>query len=110
MEWELNMYKQDAKFIAPPKTFTPDLKGLVEWLETQDPETEYNWSLGQTCVVGCFLKAINHPEYPLGACYSDGMDGWNTLRFQSNDDYMAVTHTRPWTYGAALKRARALLK
>ncbi len=84
------MYSPDKLFTdTTPKTFTPDLRGLVAWLETQNPETVYCADHPSHCLVANFLgrQASVDPD-----CDVRGSK--------------RVAFDKPWTYGAALSRAK----
>src|SRR6516164_1736587 len=40
------------------KPFTPDVAGLIAWLETQDGATEYDYIDGSDCLLCRFAEAI----------------------------------------------------
>ena len=95
--------------VAPVETFTPDLKGLVKWLETQDPATEYNYHEYCDCLAARFAIAVGH----------DVNDQLSLIGFKNyyvicaNDPAPTPeTYPKPgeWTYGAALTRARKVLQ
>jgi hypothetical protein len=51
---------QKDRFGIPENEFTPDLNGLIAWLETQDGATEYSfWSLDD-CLICRFVKATTN--------------------------------------------------
>lgn len=78
------------------------LEGLIAWLEQQDPETEYDWPDCQDCLMGHYIADVRNtdkPEYE--ERYANA--------FPSLEAYHFVGGSWPWTYSAALARARALL-
>ena len=77
------------------------LEGLIAWLETQPPETKYDWMSWSLRFPdgGCLLLRY-------GAAVGDAHDMHNW--FYKNQ-LMHVASALPWTYGAALDRARAAL-
>ena len=79
------------------------LAGLIRWLETQDPETQYDFNDCQgECLAGRYLWAtIGWQAYVVGQKTFGDV-------FGSMDNYGAIALTRPWTYGAALSRARVM--
>lgn len=81
-----------------PDVFSLD--GLIGWLETQDPATEYDY---WNCRGGCLLS-----QY----LYANGIDGSlfrNYGRLSRQEGVGSVVACEPpHTYGAALERARAL--
>lgn len=72
-------------------------EALTMWLETQPPEKEYNWG-ASTWEDGCLLlqymkaKGIPQEYYP-----------------RMQDIAYDIAHSEPWTFGAALERARKTL-
>jgi hypothetical protein len=75
---------------------------LVAWLETKEPEGKYDWETSWTnCMYGEFCRET-HAEKSCGG----GMPV--ELSYPGYSERIAVASTKPWTYGAALKRAREL--
>ncbi len=70
--------------------------GLIAWLETQDPETEYDFGdvLGN-CLIARYARAMG-TNFPV-------LHG----HFFDNEN-LGLACSRPWTYGAALARAKAV--
>jgi len=87
---------------APARKFTPDLHGLIAWLETQDASTAYDPLSSKDCLICRFASAIaGKPLHFIHAC--------DTVKA----DYRAISHTAHLgmpTYAAALTRARALAR
>jgi hypothetical protein len=77
------------------------LAGLVAWLERQSPETEYDFRNSSTCLLAQYLIAVAGQTYPGEFNYSKVCGGIAP--------YHTVASRGPWTYGAALKRARQVL-
>lgn len=78
-------------------------RGLVAWLETQDPATQYDFGcLDGGCLIGRYLLATT------GRMWKGHGLTWEKIC----DRYPALNKiavTRPHTYGDALSRARHLL-
>jgi hypothetical protein len=89
---------------AERRAFSPDdLEDLIAWLETQPADREYQWP----DVCGCLMHF-----YLLEACAvpSPSESAWHYDEpFGTLDAYHQVGATWPWTFGAALKRAKVLL-
>lgn len=54
------MYEPSKIFTAPEpveRVFTPDLKGLVAWLETQDGAAEYDYMSSKDCLLCRFASS-----------------------------------------------------
>lgn len=95
----------NKKWDLPIKT-VPSLIGLIAWLETQDPAQEYDWSkCDGTCLVSQYLTSIG---------ILDG-EQWKDYNYHKalglpEAGSFNIAYQRPWTFGAALLRARAVLK
>ena len=101
-------YLKDKLLVdTTPQTFTPDLRGLVAWLETQNPETVYVYS---NCAGACLLDQFAS-NLPRKRWY--GLTGyWSELERADPSLRQAISNVaidRPHTFGAALDRARAAL-
>ncbi len=79
------------------------VSGLIAWLETQDPETEYNWADCRDCLGLRYLKArgVSEPERAYVAL--------SKVAAGNDDMGLTISIKRPWTYGAALARAKELV-
>ncbi len=89
----------DSKDFVETKPDVFSLEGLIAWLETQDPATTYCWVDGGHCLLAQYAKAV-------GSTYLKVTVGLNGGRHGEPD---GIAILRPWTYGAALERARKLL-
>jgi len=56
-EWHLPLWR---KMFWRPKA---SLRGMIEWLETQDPLTQYKYINLHDCVAARYLKAIGRGSY-----------------------------------------------
>lgn len=78
---------------------TPSIYGLISWLEKQPAETEYPYYNPRDCVICRYLRATRRWKAPwTKMLYGDVFD--------SGDQYRRVCGTYPWTFGAALARAK----
>jgi hypothetical protein len=66
-------------------------KDVVDWMRRQPADADYDWQHPDRCIVGRFLaakglarQAVDYAEMP---------------------HYHEITEPKPWTFGAALKRA-----
>ena len=85
------------KYETKPGVFSPE--GLIAWLETQDPTTQYDYhDCSGHCLIAQYLAAH-------GYLWGDNHYG----RFMSGVDRADIACTFPMTFGAALERARKLL-
>ncbi len=75
----------------------PSYEGMVSWLEMQKAQGKNRWyfyfSPGH-CLLAHYLKALGSAECPLDPTSIIGMKG------------LRVVSSFPWTYRAALRRAR----
>lgn len=74
----------------PPLT----LVAITQWLETKPPEQEYIWQDPTECVVGHYLR--------------DHGSSWGTVAYSDMPNYHEIAGAKPWTFGAALERAKTL--
>lgn len=80
------------------------LKGLISWLETMPANKEYDFFDHEGgCMVGQYMASVGEP--------------WSSVRYEQivwsitgerDSLKFSIGHDRPWTFGAALERARAL--
>jgi hypothetical protein len=78
------------------------LAAFVAWLAGQPGDKQYRWQEYRGCVVHDYLLSVTGEEPDLSVIlYSDV--------FASPHDYRLVCEARPHTYGAARRRAVALL-
>lgn len=93
----------DPKWEKPetkPDVFS--LAGLIAWLETQPGETKYNWYRIRECLFCQYLDAVGVPrQYGIHPDMENIVGG-------SVEVYHQVGSSWPWTFGAALDRARKL--
>lgn len=84
------------------KTMT--LSGLIAWLDTKQPNEGYNYSDINDCLLSQYFRSRGY----IGAfCAPGSMSAFGifvTRRVPSALDRVAIV--RPWTFGAALERAR----
>lgn len=108
------MFTQDYSTPTFPVTVEkPDvfsLAGLIAWLETQDPATEYEYSSCDTCLLANFFIAMGEARdtrdviiTPGGHLFGNG----TSKQYPRVMDKVAAGGPR--NYGAALTRARALV-
>lgn len=77
-----------------PKWNLISVRGLIAWLETQDPNEEYNWAC-ERCLIGRYLEAIGQ---------FDKMKDGITYSILTTKECIAIK--QPHTFGTALERAR----
>lgn len=82
-----------------PAPFT--LESLIAWLEMKAPDENYNWD---DCHGRCLISQYIYSTGGNGFTgYTNGVD-----RFEYNGVTAAkIAMPQPWTFGAALSRARA---
>jgi len=95
-----------------PRTFTPDLDGLIAWLSEQDGTTEYDdWSISD-CLVCRFASAVRGiPHDPSKRSFIEARE-FLGIPFASGASIFerAAYHQTNKTYAAALARAISLRK
>ena len=89
----------DPKWEIEVKADPLSLEGLIAWLEKQPADMTYDWhDCKGACLVGIYFASIGHP--------------WSAVsyvRFTNYDTRTHVAGTEPFTFGAALARARKAL-
>jgi hypothetical protein len=97
----------DEKKHGEAATKTPSLRGLIAWLETQDPTTEYRWgNISGGCLIGRYGASIG---YTMGDMCRNRPESDLTYYDICVGDTRAVALRMPHTFGAALDRARECL-
>lgn len=94
-------WKQDTE--TKPDVFS--LEGLIAWLERQPAEIEYDFvDCKGGCLIGLYASGMGQPDIT-------APDGFYAIHdyFADRDITYHVSTQIPWTFGAALSRARALL-
>src|SRR6266436_3273472 len=80
------------------------LAGLIAWLETKPPDEEYNFTCSQgCCLIAQYMRAQGVKwDYPAG--YTEAIGKIAQGPWQN----FSVANQFPWTFGAALERARKM--
>ena len=83
----------------------PSVTGLIAWLETQKPGAEYPyWNCEGRCLIGLYFNSI-------GLLWADGYNDPGQEYFNalpSCHPLLMISCGLPYTFGAALERAREL--
>lgn len=74
------------------------LESLIAWLEKQPPDANYDWSDAAKCVLGQFAAAMGADDAELESLSLSNIEPFDNVALDS-----------PYTFGAALERARAAL-
>lgn len=93
--------RSEVKPATAPESYTLPHLGL--WLASHDPAAEYDFNDGTCCVFAQYAQRIEEGywcEAIESFVKTYGIERWPEIR------RIAVQH--PWTFGAALERARAL--
>jgi hypothetical protein len=107
-EFEITTEATEAK---RPK-WPLNLQGLIAWLETQDPETKYNWSDVDSCLIARFLVASTGSRRGSGD-YNNVCGGVGNYHFIGCNNHGHPTGGKEhadWTFGEALARAKHVQK
>lgn len=95
------------KPVSEPRTFTPDLAGLIAWLETQDGATEYDSSNPFDCLFARFHKAIGWRAVTGILAPAPQEETCLCWMYQSANE---IAYRHPQTYAAAAERAKSAAK
>ncbi|MBR0868900.1 hypothetical protein JQ633_00910 [Bradyrhizobium tropiciagri] len=96
------MFVENGYLTTETKADPFTLESLIAWLETQPSNTEYDWINCDACLCGQYVRAITGNDFPSGVTIYAHM-------FADHVEYGDVASERPWTFGAALDRARKAL-
>jgi hypothetical protein len=92
----------DPKWEVETKTDPLSLKAFVAWLEKQPPDTEYNyWCTTGECLLDTYISQVTGKPSRPSELHHEVCGG--------KSNYYEIAMPRPWTYGAALARARAAI-
>lgn len=90
----------DPKWEVQTKPDVYSLEGFVSWLEKQPTERAYDWYDVHGCIVCQYLDSVLPPDRETALL---------SRVFSTSDQYHQVAGKWPWTFGAALDRARKAL-
>jgi hypothetical protein len=79
-----------------PKWDLMSLESLIAWLEQQPADGTYQWEYPNLCLMGCYLKSR-----------TDDFASFRN-RYPDMPHYREIAAQEPWTFGAALERAKAV--
>jgi len=83
----------------------PSLEGFIAWLETKDPNEEYDWSSYNHCAAGCYAMSVGITKEKLFQTNNEIIRRLSLLARPPNFDY----DNRRDTFGACLSRACQVL-
>lgn len=79
------------------------LDSLITWLERQPPDREYDYGDTENCALCQYAKSIGYENPRAGGNYIREFDSCTRNYIPNSEDVVAPD---PWTFGAALERAR----
>ena len=96
--------KTETKSKPKPKRLS--VAGMIVWLEQQPPSKEYSYLSNDNCLVCQYLRSLGVKRPRAGGEYwrVDGSWEKNPLPAAIQD----IASEFPYTFGAALERARAI--
>jgi hypothetical protein len=81
--------------------FGISLRAMIAWLETKPADEEYDYIDAPRCAIAQYLQAQGRSED------DSVVDFWPTPEPSQKDYWLFdIACTVPWTFGAALERAR----
>ena len=88
---------------------TFSVEGLISWLERQPLETEYDFTDITDCLLCRYGRARGLDVNSAGSNTISHRSGGRIIVSTVFPDDTCIAGTRPYTYGAALARAKALV-
>lgn len=88
------------------EVFTID--NLISWLETKNPDEEYDYMNNYNCLFSQFLRANGFENMSVGGTYIVHNDKYFTITDQINNIALDERYNRDETFGDALKRAKKI--
>lgn len=86
------------------------LDSFIAWLETKNPEEQYDFNdCKGECLTGQYMTHLGIPWNVISMGGVDHFPNYHLVMARLNCKYSIVV-SGPWTYGAALKRARLAAK
>lgn len=79
------------------KTEPRSLANLIAWLERQPDRKIYDYTMSERCLIAQWLQSSGEENFNLLSNEVDALFGGNGKK---------IVTPEPWTFGAALKRAR----
>lgn len=102
------MYLDEKPFTDPSVETKLDIYALptfIAWLEKHLREQTYDWkNCKGECLISLYM--VDH-----GIPWNSSEDGHSYSKFvcRTEGDWQIIASCQPWTFGAALSRARVLL-
>ena len=85
-----------------------DRTSLIDWLSSCEPAGEYDYYDGHCCMVAKYLQARGFPLASVDTAFAFLPSSLGAPRALPAD-WDDIARARPWTFGAALERARKVL-
>lgn len=94
----------NPKWLPETKPDVFSLESLIAWLEMQPADTKYDWYNINDCLMCRYLQAHGY----LDPASRPGLH-FDTIKNWGERGYYDIGLTFPWTFGAALARAKCAL-
>lgn len=102
------LFPKEPATVSPPNVNS--LQGLISWLETQDPNTRYDYHNGCNCLNARYFSANGYRKaFVTTASISYRQHWWSFRREISLGEGMDVAVRYATTYREALFAAKAIL-
>jgi hypothetical protein len=98
----------DPKWEVQTKPDVFSLENLIAWLEKRPAHLDYDFYCSGQCLIGQWMRSIDPgvSEPPFSGSFVYIVDG---KEIDLEDRYSDLAVSEPWTFGAALDRARKAL-
>jgi hypothetical protein len=107
---------EEQEVVPPTKPKALSLRGLLAWLQKKDPEQDYDYKSGASCLLAQYLTSRLAERVWVGTVTYQTFVGPSAFSFTHTRTHLlpqelnAVAMARPWTFGAAAERCRDLLR
>jgi hypothetical protein len=101
----------DPKWEQQTKADPLSLESLIAWLKRQPTGAQYCYLDNGRCLLGQYFQSVGFEDPKIGSeTFDHGPWSGNRIMERLPEVFNEISIQEPWTFGAALKRARGLLK
>lgn len=102
-------WDQSPSHTAKALKQSPFLSGLIAWLDGQEPEKEYCYHSSGSCLMAQYYQSLGYANALAGGDFIY-LDQHSIKQTKFPSAFADIAANYPRTFGAALLRARAVMK